>query len=490
MKLVRREDGSLSPVGGWPDRRTAEVRLSEVLAGLSFALDLTEGQRQGHSIRSTLIGMRIAEAIGLPKDQRSALFYALLMKDLGCSSNAARFAALFAADDQTLKANLKTINWSNALESFNFVATNVAPGAFWLQRVWQTLAVLSRGPKGAREVVETRCERGADIARMLGFPDETVQAIRALDEHWDGRGQPYGLKRTEIPLLGRIVGLSQTVEVYFSQYDERTAYQMALSRRSSWFDPLLVDALVSLRRDAAFWQRLGDGNELDHLCEVEPPDNVIMADENRLDLVAEAFAKVIDAKSPWTYRHSTGVAHTAVAIGTVLGYTPTRLRNLHRAALLHDLGKLGVSSLVLDKPGKLTDEELMIMRRHPAHTNAILSRVGCFHHLADIAASHHERLDGLGYHRGITSDAIEEETRILCIADISDALLATRPYRDGLPPERVLQIMGREVGTAIDANCYGALEVVLTGALIGPAQGDVPAVRLERSLAEDYHQAA
>jgi putative nucleotidyltransferase with HDIG domain len=490
MKLIRRENGSISPDGYWPDRRGAEVRLSEVLAGLSFALDLTEGQRQGHAVRSTLIGMRIGELIGLTSEQQSALFYALLMKDLGCSSNAARFAALFAADDHALKANLKTINWSNAIESFNYVATNVAPGSFWLRRVWQALAVLSRGPKGAREVVETRCERGADIARLLAFPEDAVQAIRSLDEHWDGAGQPYGLKQAEIPLLGRIVCLAQTVEVYFSSFDERTAYQMAASRRGTWFDPSLVDALMSLRRDATFWQRLGDGNELDYLSSVEPAESVIFANEAQLDLVAEAFAKVIDAKSPWTYRHSTGVAHTAVAIGTVLGYAPQRIRDLHRAALLHDVGKLAVSNLLLDKPGKLTNDEYALMRKHTAYTNAILSRVGCFHHLADIAASHHERLDGTGYHRGLTGDQLAEDVRILCVADISDALLATRPYREGLPPERVLGIMSREVGTGIDAESYGALEVVLTGALIGPPQGDVPAVRLERALAEDYQQAA
>src|SRR5437763_1214568 len=139
-----------------------EVRLSDVLGGLSMALDLTEGQRPGHSVRTCAIGMRLAEALGLSKEQRSALFYALLMKDLGCSSNSSRFAALFAADDQTLKIRLTLINWSNALESFRFVAGSVAPGHFWLRRVWQALAVFSRGPGGASEVVRTRCERGAE----------------------------------------------------------------------------------------------------------------------------------------------------------------------------------------------------------------------------------------------------------------------------------------------------------------------------------------
>ncbi len=221
-------------IGGRP----CEVRLSEVLAGLSYSLDLTEGQRPGHAVRTCQIGMRIADVIGLNHDQRSALFYALLLKDLGCSSNAARFAALFGADDHHLKADIKLIDWPVALESFRYVARNAAPGQFFLRRVWRMLAVLLRGPAGAREVVRTRCERGAEIARMLGCADETAQAIRCIDEHWDGRGQPYHLAGEQISLLGRIVGLAQTVEVFFSAYGIKTAYEMAVERRGQWFDPM------------------------------------------------------------------------------------------------------------------------------------------------------------------------------------------------------------------------------------------------------------
>jgi hypothetical protein len=213
------------------------VRRSEVLAGLSFALDLTEGQRPGHSVRSCLIGMRIAEAMSLSREQRTSLFYALLMKDLGCSSNAARFAALFGSHDQDLKANLKLVNWSRAMESFRFVAKNVSPGQFFLKRTWRLLAVMAKGPAGAREVVQTRCERGADIAQMIGLTVDTAAAIRSLDEHWDGQGQPYSKKGEDIPLLGRILGLSQTAEVFFSTYGALTAYDIAAAAAAAGSTP-------------------------------------------------------------------------------------------------------------------------------------------------------------------------------------------------------------------------------------------------------------
>jgi HD-GYP domain-containing protein (c-di-GMP phosphodiesterase class II) len=465
------------------------VRLSAVLSGLSYALDLTEGQRPGHAVRSALIGMRLAEEIALSDADRSALFYALLMKDLGCSSNAARFAALFGANDHDVKDDIKHINWTRALEAFRLVLRNAAPGRPLASRVWRVLAILARGPEGPREVVRTRCERGADIARLLQLEDATAAAIRALDEHWNGRGQPYGLEGEAIPLLARILGLSQTVEVFFTTYGLETAYDMALARRGSWFEPTLVDALVAFRSETSFWQQLAGPGQADTLRAMEPADRVIVADEAGIDRVAGAFARVIDAKSPWTYRHSSGVAATAVAIGELLGYRRPELRKLRHAALLHDLGKLGVSNLILDKPGKLTEAEFAAMRRHPQLTNDILTRVPCFTPFASDASSHHERLDGKGYHRGVVESALSTTARILCVADIFDALRSSRPYRAGLPVERVLAIMGREVGSALDPACFEALRTVVSASSDAPA-ADVPAVQLVSALAEDYHQAA
>lgn len=465
-----------------------EVRRSEVLAGLSYALDLTEGQRPGHAVRSALIGLRLADAIGLPARDRGDLFYALLMKDLGCSSNAARFAALFGHSDHELKAAIKTIDWSYALQSYRFAARHVAPGQFWLTRVWRLLALLSHGPEGAREVVRTRCERGAEIATLLGLAPDTVQAIRALDEHWNGRGQPYSKRGEEIPLFARILNLAQTMEVFATTYDVEAAYDMAAARRGRWFDPALVDALRAFRTDTSFWNVMASGAELDVLARVAPPDSIAEASDAELDRVAEAFARVIDAKSPWTYQHSNGVAALAEGIAGVLGVPTSDRRLLRRAALLHDLGKLGVSNLILDKPSRLTDDELAVIRRHPGHTAAILNRVSCFRDLSSIASSHHERLDGTGYHRNLTAESLSRSERILCTADIADALRASRPYRAGLPPDRVLAIMARDVGSGLDGDCVAALRSVLESADADPSA--TPAAALVRDLAEDYTQAA
>jgi putative nucleotidyltransferase with HDIG domain len=474
---------------GRPAVAPTDVRLSEVLAGLSCALDITEGQRQGHAARSCIIGMRLAGIIGLSAAERSALFYALLMKDLGCSSNAARFAALFAADDRTLKADLTSIDWSHAYQSFEFVARHVAPGQFWLRRVWRLLAVMARGPQGAREVVVTRCERGAEIARLLGFADPTVEAIRALDEHWDGRGQPYALRRHDIPLFGRILNLAQTMEVFATMHGASAAYDVARARRGTWFDPDLVDALFSIPADGSFWRQLATHDTMAEVGLIEPEDRLLHVNEDALDNIAEAFARVVDAKSPWTYDHSQGVARVAGRIAEKLGMPAPALRQFRRAALLHDLGKLGVSSLILDKPGKLTEEEFAAMRRHPEATHQILSRVGCFEPLAGIAAAHHERLDGRGYHRGLVGSDVSLEARILCVADICDALMMSRPYRAGLAPDRVLDILGAQVGAAIDPACFAALKEALAEDA-APRPAVAPEPHIVPALAEDYTQAA
>jgi len=143
--------------------------------------------------------------------------------------------------------------------------------------------------------------------------------------------------------------------------------------------------------------------------------------------IAEAFARVIDAKSPWTFEHSNGVAEAATTIASALGFSDDEVRTLRRAALLHDVGKLGVSSLILDKPAKLTDMEFAVIRRHPLLTEQILQRVGCFRPLVAVAAAHHERLDGSGYHQGIGGSELSLAARVLCVADVFDALRASRP---------------------------------------------------------------
>lgn len=434
-----------------------EVRLSEVVSALSFALDITEGQPQGHAVRTCLIGMRLAAEIGLSDGERSSLFYALLLKDLGCSSNAARLAQLFQADDLLLKHVHKLTDWTDVGASARYAFEYSKPGRSALARALHvvSLGVFQRG--SGEEMTATRCERGADIAARLSLDAATQGAIRALDEHWDGSGMPRGLRGFQIPLLGRICSLSQTVEVFHASYGLEAAINMAHARSGAWFEPALVEALDYIHHDQDFWALLDSAESHVLVAALEPEDRWLYADESRLDQVATAFAMVIDAKSPYTARHSEGVARLAQSIAQAMGLPARDVMLLKRAGLLHDIGKLGVSNLILDKPGKLTDDEMAAMRRHPAFTFDILDRVRRFKDIAGIAAAHHERLDGKGYHRGVGATELCQRSRILVVADVCEALSAQRPYRAALSRDEVTVKLREMAGTSL---CDEVVEAV------------------------------
>jgi HD-GYP domain-containing protein (c-di-GMP phosphodiesterase class II) len=441
-----------------PALDAVSYRLSEVIGALSHALDLTEGQPVGHSQRSCMIGMEIAERLRLPSEVRRDLFYAVLLKDAGCSSSAARMCELFATDDRALKRDFTLVDWTDTAAVVRYAARNVAPGQSAFSRAGHLLRALRGIAREAATLNEARCDRGARIVAMLGFPPAASQAVRALDEHWDGSGRPAGLRGDAIPLIARIACLAQTAEIFMSADGPQAALDVARARRGRWFDPELCDVLLSIGPDDALWDRLVGDSVAEALRDLEPGEGPALADEEGLDRVAEAFAGVIDTKSPYTARHSMGVATYAVAIGEHMGFDPGRLRWLRRAGLLHDIGKLGVSNLVLDKDGPLTDAEFAEVRRHPLYTHQILARIDAFSAIAEAAASHHERLDGRGYHRGLVAADLSAEARILAVADVYEALTADRPYRGPLDRDTALGILWRDAGAAFDPVCIEALQ--------------------------------
>jgi len=453
-------------------------RLSDIIAALSHALDLTEGQPPGHAQRTCLIGMHLAASLQLDEHDSAALFYALLLKDAGCSSNAARMTALFGGDDRELKRRSKTVDWTRTSEALRFTAANAASGQSPLGRARAFLSAAADLAAEGREMIDARCDRGARIVSMLGFPPAAAGAVRTLDERWDGKGLPARLKGDEIPLLGRIVSLSQAVEVFFTQGGITAARDMVRARRGHWYDPELADLVLAIGDGDPLWSRLAAETGPVLAPADTPDDRVLSADDDRLDQMARAFAQVIDAKSPFTARHSSEVARYAGLIARRLGYDSTGVRDLHRAGLLHDIGKLGISNTILDKPAGLTDAEVRAMREHPRYTAEILSRVEPFASLAAGAAAHHERRDGRGYHLGLAAEAIPPAARILAVADVFEALTAERPYRAAMAPDEALAVMAKDRGTAFFDEPLAALEWVVMGGgvtVIAPPTRDLPA---------------
>jgi putative nucleotidyltransferase with HDIG domain len=437
------------------------IRLSEVVSALSYALDLTEGLPIGHAVKACILGMRLAEELQLSLEEKSDLYYALLLKDMGCSSNAARVHQIFGGNEQSIKADIKTTDWQRLLEGFAYMRRHAAIGQSLYERFLRIVKIASGGPGQAKALVQIRCERGADIARHLGFSERVAQAIYSLDEHWNGRGHPRGLKGEEIPLLSRILGLCQTMEVFIAAEGPDAAYRVLEERKGRWFDPQMVRAMQGLKSDTTLWRILQERDASIAralVMEMEPRGVELFADEAQLTKICEGFASVIDAKSPWTFEHSVGVTNAAVGIATQLALPPARITQVRHAALLHDIGKLSVPNSILDKPGYLTDEEFAVVKKHPYFTERILEKIESFGEIAFIAAAHHERLDGSGYHSSLKAEALPLSARIIAVADVFDAISARRPYRDAMPLERALAIIERDVPLALCAECFSGLK--------------------------------
>ncbi|MCE9595308.1 MAG: HD domain-containing protein [Planctomycetes bacterium] len=431
--------------------------MSEVIAALSFALDLTEGQPAGHCLRSCWIGMRVGSELGLSREELHDLYYTLLLKDAGCSSNAARLCELYGHDDLATKRDVKLVDVQRLSQLARFVLQHTGLGEGLIKRFGRLLHVMRNGDRFAGELISARCTRGAQIAIQLGFRPRVADGIYSLDEHWNGKGRPEGRKGEQTPIASRIALLAQIVDVFHTAGGVAAALKEVRGRRGRWFDPAVVDAFERVALDVELWNGLTAPDLDARVRELEPADQSVELTDERLDAIASGFGRIIDAKSPFTAGHSERVADFAVSIGRQLGFGVERLRWLRRSALLHDIGKLGISNAILDKPGKLDESEWHRMRMHPTFTEQILSRIDPFREMARVAAAHHEKLDGTGYPKGLVASEIELESRLITVADIYDALTADRPYRAGMPHAKAVEILESMRGTGVDGVCLDAL---------------------------------
>jgi putative nucleotidyltransferase with HDIG domain len=461
-----------------PSAESGALSLPEILSALSFALDLTEGAVPGHALRSCLLGMRMGMELGFSPIALADLYHALLLKDVGCSSNAARMCQILGGgDDRAVKSGVKLEDWTRPdrpkLSTLRLLWHNVLPDGNPMRRLGRILQIGFTQHGNNEEMIQLRCDRGASIVRKIGMSEQTALAVRSLDEHWDGSGYPQQLKGTAISPLARVMAVAQHLDVFSVERGAVQAMLVLRQRSGRWFDPEVVKAAESLHKRSALWQQRSPNGVQASTDPAKAVRAAVIAlsphENNRLsashiDLICEAFAEVVDAKSHFTFRHSMGVTEAARSIGKAMGLKPERMELLNRAALLHDLGKLRVPNSILDKPGKLDDAQWSVMREHPGLTRTILSRVKQFQELAEVAGAHHEKLDGTGYPNRLTAGRLSREARILGAADIYGALTEDRPYRSGFSPAEALKIMERDVPGKLDADCFAALSSIAEAA--------------------------
>lgn len=429
--------------------------VGSVLTALSRALDSGEGVPAGHAFRTARIALRLAKELGLPESDRNALHLAALLKDAGGSASAALIAEAFGCDDVASKGALKFVDWSQSGHTARFAMTQMGPQRSWFARLRYFAGMRVMPGKVVQEAVRLRSAHGSKVARRLAS-EPVARAIQSIDEHWDGQGGPEGLSERTIPLLARVLCLSQTLEVFTTAEGGHAGYNVVQERSGRWFDPDMVRAALAFETDTEFWR----GHAL-HLqgepISIEFDGWLASRESAEVDRVGEAFAEIVDAKSSYTHEHSARVARYAGAIAANFELSDDRCHLVRRAALLHDLGNLAVPNTILDKAGPLDPEEFQVVKTHARRSFETLRGIPGFEPVAETAAAHHERLDGRGYWRGLQADQLGVEMRILAVAEQFDALSAQRPYRAALPLEEVFRHLRREAGVGLDAECVDAV---------------------------------
>ena len=433
------------------------LRLAELIAALSLGTDLGLGQPMEHLLRSCLIALRLGEDVGLDEAERSTLYYTGLIAWVGCHADSYELAKWFG-DDIELKDALYRID-PVGLPVARLMLRRLGKGKPALARARTAGAFVAGGWKDLEPMDQTHCLVAGDLALRLGLGSDVREPLQQAFERWDGKGGPAGLKNEELALTARIVHLSDVVEAHRRVGGIDAATAVARARSGTHFDPALVQRLC--RRAPELLGGLDAPTSWTEVIEAEPGLRLELLEEE-IDGALEAVADFTDLKSPFTLGHSRGVADLAAEAARRYRLPGAETVTLRRAALLHDLGRVGVPNTIWDKPGPLTETEFERVRLHPYLTERMLARPPALARLGAIAGLHHERLDGSGYPRGLTATALGPAARILAAADVYHALTEPRPHRPARSSDEAAAELRDEVragrldGEAADAVLHAA----------------------------------
>jgi HD-GYP domain-containing protein (c-di-GMP phosphodiesterase class II)/DNA-binding CsgD family transcriptional regulator len=412
------------------------VRLAELVATLSLGTDLGLGQPMEHVIRLTWIALRMGELLGFDQAQRAEIYYAGLLAWVGCHTDAYEQAKWFG-DDIALKAAFR----HNPDPGPLVLLSSIGAGRPLLERARLRLAFFGAARRGDLVDLRNHWLAADTLAEQLGLGDEVRQSLKESFERWDGKGA-FGAKGEDIRLTSRLVYLADVVAVFHQSGGVDAAVAVARERSGTHFDPGLVDLFC--RQASDLLDGLDSGTNWDTVIAAEPQLKLLVP-ANQLDDVLGAIGDFADLKSPYTVGHSRGVANLAAEAARIQGLPADAVLLLHRAGLLHDFGRLGVSNAIWDKRGSLTQAEMERVRLHPYLSERMLAFSPLLAPLGAIAVQHHERLDGSGYPRGLLADAITPAGRILGAADAYHAMTELRPHRLARSPEEAAAELRAEV---------------------------------------------
>jgi HD-GYP domain-containing protein (c-di-GMP phosphodiesterase class II) len=429
-----------------------ELRLADLLAALSVTTDLGMGQEPEKAVRSCLLATELARTAGLPERQVRDVYYTSLLQHLGCTAPAHEMSHLFG-DELVVLHDAEHIDESTLGGSLELLAL-IGRGT-GMRRVQHLGRVVTGGKRANTTVMRSVCEVGARMAERLHLGTAVRDGLRDGTEIWDGRAGAWGRAGDDIAVSARFSLVAAQAVIFDRLGGPGTALAVVRSRAGHWFDPTVVDAFT--RTGVAVLERLAEADVWREVLEAEPSPPRCIAPA-QVDDVAAVFADMVDLKTPHTLGHSPGVADLAVAAAGRLGLPAARCATVHRAGLLHDLGRVAISNVVWEHPRRLTATQWEQVRLHPYHSERILDRAPVLAEAARLAGMHHERLDGSGYHHGVAGAAIPIEARLLAAADTFQALTQDRPHRAARPPEQAVDVVEAAVDSgALDGECVRAV---------------------------------
>jgi HD-GYP domain-containing protein (c-di-GMP phosphodiesterase class II)/DNA-binding CsgD family transcriptional regulator len=434
------------------------VRLSELLGVLSFGVDLGMGQPMEHVLRQCLIALALADRLELAEEDRDAVFFASLVAWVGCHVDAYEQAKWFG-DEMALKGDFRKVDFANATSGPVFMLRHLGAGLPLRQRAGMIPAFVGEGRRAAESMLENHWRASDDLMERVGLDRRVRDTVEQSFERWDGRGVPKGLEGEEILITSRLVNLADVVEVFHRGGGVGAAVSVARQRAGTQFDPDLVEIFAAAAEP--LFDELDGVGAWDAVVSAAPASRYWLGG-SELGAALEAVADFVDVKSPYTIGHSRGVAALSEAASSTYGVGAEQTTQLRHAALVHDLGRLGVPNSIWDKQGPLTPSELERVRMHPYLTERMLASSAALAPLAAVAAQHHERLDGSGYPRALTGADMTPSGRLLAAADSYHARLEPRPHRRPQPPDQAASELRADVrGGRIDGD---AAEAVLAAA--------------------------
>jgi HD-GYP domain-containing protein (c-di-GMP phosphodiesterase class II) len=418
----------------------ARLRLADLLGGLSIVADLGFGLPPETAMRSCLIGTALARELGVDDADVADTFYASLLLHVGCTAFAHEAAAAMG-DELTVNGAVAKTNFADRGDILRTFIPDATRGMSRLSRVRAATFVVTSGKSFGKRHETASCEVARETARRLGLPGSLQRALYEVHEWWSGGGAPRGLEGEDIAVPARIARVASDAALFDHIGGAELAVDALRRRAGGMLDPSIVQVFIA--NAPPLLAQANEGDPRERILEVEPEPAAERA-QNELPQVAAAFGDLADLKTPFTHGHSKEVARLATTVAGTLRLDAATVSRLHVAALLHDLGRVGISNAIWEKPGPLTAAEWEQVRMHPYHSERILATSYALESTASLAGMHHERLDGSGYHRGCRARDIPVACRVLAAADAFHAMTQKRPYREALTAEQAGAELVRE----------------------------------------------